>query len=93
MGVFDFQVRHNVMSVPSLGMFADIKGRFLNSSRDVYFVREIGMSSALLQEVEKTDRVLTERMNAGRGRYNRCKKLPVLALAEDVSFYSQCYDT
>lgn len=84
--------RYNVMNISSLEEFANIKGGVNNNSKDVYFVRMVGTNPTLLSDIERMDRVLTERMSAGQGRYKRVNTLPGLVSAEAVEYYAKSYD-
>lgn len=84
--------RYNVMNISSLEEFTNIKGGVNNNSKDVYFVRMAGTNPTLLSDIERMDRVLTERMSAGQGRYKRVNTLPGLVSLEAVEYYARCYD-
>lgn len=85
--------RYNVMNISSLEEFVNIKGGVNNNSKDVYFVRMAGTNPTLLSDIGRMDRVLTERMSAGQGRYKRINTLPGLVSVETVEYYAKCYDT
>lgn len=86
-----FKTRRNIMNVSSIDMFINIKGGINRNCKDVYFARITGANSALSGEIEKMDRILTERMNAGKCYYNRVDELPRLVLADDIDYYSKSY--
>lgn len=91
MGEEIFRTRHNVMDVSSLDMFMNIKGGINRNCKDVYFVRMTGANPRLPGDIEKMDRVLTERMQEGKIYYNRVDALPKLFAQEDIDYYSLAY--
>lgn len=87
-----FRVRHNAAEVSSLQRFAEIRGSINGGCKDVYFIRMVGMSPGYADEVERMDRILSERMLQGQCRYSRADSLPGRISAEEVSYYSGCYE-
>lgn len=88
----NLKIRYNVMDIPSLDAFAKIKGGINHGCKDVYFIRAVGVNQTLAAELEKMDRMLSENMLAGRGRYHRVDHLPSLVSAEEIARYSACYE-
>lgn len=72
--------------------FARGRGSFDGTCKDVYFVRLLGWHAGYEQEVEQMDRFLSGQEAGGQLRYRRMEQLPRLAAAEDVNYYSGCYD-
>jgi len=84
--------RHNVMDVNSVTAFARIKGGYNSGCRDVYFIRLLGGSSSLKDEVLDADRMLSEAMQTNRLLYKRIMQLPLNLKDEERNYYLQCYD-
>ncbi len=84
--------RHNVMDITSIKAFENIIGGMNGNCKDVYFVRLLGESQQFLSEIKDMDASLGMRMLEGKSVYIRLQELPKLALAEDVGYYSGCYD-
>lgn len=91
MGDEIFKTRHNIMEISSMDMFANIKGGMNRNCKDVYFVRITGTNPVLSADIEKMDKVLTERTCEGKGYYNRADGLPKLSSPEDIQYYAQSY--
>lgn len=87
-----FKTRHNIMNISSIESFMNIKGSVKNNCKDVYFLRIVGINKEILREIEHMDRVLTEKMQAGNGFYDRVNALPKLAALEDIEYYSKSYE-
>lgn len=87
----NFKVRHNVMNITSLSAFTNIIGGLNGNCKDVYFIRALGGNGAYTKEIETMDRLLSERMFSGFGRYNRIEALPPLDSPEEIGYYSNCY--
>ena len=85
-------IRYNIMEISSIDEFVNIRGGVNQNSKDVYFIRALGVNGSSLNDVEKMDRVLTERMTAGQGDYKRLTNLPGAVSMEMVAYYSNAYD-
>lgn len=85
--------RYNIMDFSSLEGFANIRGGVKHNTKDVYFVRAVGTNSTFISDIVKMDRILSERMSVGQGRYKRVNDLPGLVSMETADYYSNCYDT
>lgn len=83
--------RHNAMDVNSLQGFASIRGGCCKNRRDVYFVRLLGRTDSLEQEIQEMDRSLTAQMQSGMLYYCRASKLPRLSDRDDTEYYAGCY--
>lgn len=87
-----FKTRYNVMDIPSLTAFANIKGGMNGNCKDVYFIRAIGGKPSCAADLEAVDRMLTQRMAAGQCKYARVEGLPRLAGVEEAAYYSAWYE-
>ncbi|MDE5780139.1 MAG: trypsin-like peptidase domain-containing protein [Lachnospiraceae bacterium] len=86
-----FKTRHNIMNISSMDMFTNIKGGMNSNCKDVYFVRVTGTNPKMSGDIEKMDKVLTERMCEGKGYYNRAEVFPRLSSPEDIDYYTRSY--
>lgn len=86
-----FSTRHNVMNISSVNAFMNVKGGMNRYCKDVYFVRIVGGSPELVQQVEEMDRILSERTQEGKCYYIRQDELPKMIKIEDADYYSACY--
>lgn len=86
-----FSTRHNVMNISSVNAFMNVKGGMNRYCKDVYFVRIVGGSPGLVQQVEEMDRILSERTQEGKCYYIRQDELPKMIKIEDADYYSACY--
>ena len=84
--------RHNRSKVNSLEDFAKIRGAVRESGRDVYFVRILGRSAAYDHQILQMDQKLQRQMQAGTLFYQRISSLPALSDAQDVAYYTACYE-
>lgn len=84
--------RHNRIKVNSLEDFAKIRGAVRESGRDVYFVRMLGRSAAYDHQILQMDQKLQRQMQAGTLFYQRISSLPALSDAQDVAYYTACYE-
>lgn len=84
--------RHNVMRINSIESFLNIKSGFHDSRRDVYFVRGIGEPANFMNIISEADKKMGIEMDRNHLQYIRMKKLPQISSAEDVAYYSECYD-
>ncbi len=82
------QFRHNMMHVDSIDSFFSIRGGFHSLTRDVYFVRALGESDRINEQILSFDR----RMETDQTGYVRLQKLPVLTDPGDIAFYSGLFD-
>lgn len=87
-----FTTRYNIMDISSIEEFTNIKGGVNGNSKDVYFMRAVGINSSFLNDVLKMDSVLSKQMSAGQGKYKRMNILPGIIGMEDVDYYSKCYE-
>lgn len=87
-----FTTRYNIMNISSMEEFANIKGGVNGNSKDVYFMRAVGINSSFLNDILKMDSVLSKQMSAGQGKYKRMNTLPGIISTEDVDYYSKCYE-
>lgn len=83
--------RYNVMGVSDLRAFENVKGGMNYNCKDVYFIRAVGVNATFLQDVERMDKNLTNRMNEGNGYYNRLDCLPRSMSINDSDYYCGCY--
>ena len=86
------KVRHNVTEVSSISGFAEGRGGYDGSCKEVCFVRMAGQSGGFLGEVEQMDRLLSRQAADGALRYQRILELPKLTASGDVNYYSGCFD-
>lgn len=87
-----FTTRYNIMDISSMEEFANIKGGVNDNSKDVYFMRAVGINSSFLNDILKMDSVLSKQMSAGQGKYKRMNTLPGIISTEAVDYYSKCYE-
>lgn len=87
-----FHVRYHVLPVLSVENFAGIRGGWHRDCKDVYFVRAVGGTSSLPADIENMDRMLTGRMLAGEGRYDRVSGFPTYFPAEEMLRYTKSYE-
>lgn len=87
-----FHVRYHVLPVLSVENFAGIRGGWHRDCKDVYFVRAVGGTSSLPADIENMDRMLTGRMLAGEGRYDRVSGFPMRFPAEEMLRYTKSYE-
>jgi len=92
MNCIDFKARYNVMNVSSLNEFLNVKGGINNNCKDVYFIRMVGVNNTFFEDIEKVDKVFTEKTLNGICIYNRIKEFPRIVSAEDIEHYSKCYN-
>lgn len=90
MGVTDIQC--NKIEVNSIPAFERFEGSACPDGKEVCFVRGIGVHTDYLSEIARMDNILMERMNQGRGLYQRIDALPIMKSMEDISFYAEAYD-
>ena len=83
--------RHNAIKVNSFSAFANIKGGYNQTYRDVYFVRVLGTDDTLPNEILKLDEQLDSRMMEGTLFYKRIQKLPNLSSVEEANDYALFY--
>lgn len=83
--------RHNNMTIQSLESFFNIKGRYYNGNKDVYFVRSLGELPNMKKTIVDCDKKMLSAMQAGKFKYYRLSKLPSIVLKEDIEFYSKGY--
>lgn len=86
------KIRHNVENVSSIIAFANIRGGSGRDSKDVYFIRMLGINAAYADEVRQMEQLLSEQVSKGQVRYQRVSELPRLVSSEDVDYYSGCYE-
>jgi len=79
------------MQISSLLAFASIKGGIYKGCKDVYFVRAVGVSKDYLAEITTTDKILSQKMLAGQGKYLRVDKFPSLCDFDEISYYTKVY--
>lgn len=84
--------RHNIMNINSIDTFLSVKGGFNNKMRDVYFVRATGECAGYRDVIINADQRMGAEESAGRMKYSRIGKLPVLCGMEDTNSYSGIYD-
>lgn len=80
------------MGITALEGFANIRGGFTGECKDVYFIRAVGVSKSLAADVKNMDRVLTQRGQAGNGKYYRMEELPRFLDAEESALYARYYE-
>lgn len=84
--------RHNRVKVNSLEDFMNIRGTVRENGRDVFFVRILGRSPAYDSRILQMDHKLLSQMQAGTLFYKRISRLAALSDAEDVAYYTACYE-
>lgn len=85
-------IRYNILKISSISAFAGLKGGVNGNCKDVYFVRAIGVNKTYQEDIEKMDKMLSEKMQKQQGIYNRLCKLPKLTDADDIQYYTRCYE-
>lgn len=83
------EFRHNPSNITSISSFGNIKSKLNSNVKDIYFVRATGVNSSLANDIEKLDIALTNDFNVV---YKRISSLPNLSMADDVQFYTNCYE-
>lgn len=81
--------RYNVMAVHTLRDFINIKGGYHNGIRDVYFVRALGASPDLPEQIAELDRMM---QGVQHVQYIRLKQLPRLADQQTAAYYTAAYE-
>lgn len=84
--------RHNVIGVSGIASFFNIRGRFNNNVKDVYFVRALGMDAAQKSSFEEIEESAKNASDGERFSYYRADKLEVLSGAEQINIYNAIYD-
>lgn len=84
--------RHNVREISSIMDFEQIKGGFSQNIKEVYFIRLLGGSGTLLQEVEQMDARLSAAMAQNQCIYLRMSALPGLTGQTETAYYLSCYE-
>lgn len=87
-----FTTRCNVMNITSIEGFLNIKGGINDNCKDVYFLRTVGVSDTLRQDLLLIDNVITENRKTYRGIYNRINELPRLVSVDEANYYTQKYE-
>ena len=82
------EYRYNTMTVQSLDTFVNIRGGYHNNLRDVYFLRALGETKNMLEDVDKLDKRLGEASLLNRLLFYRISTLPPITSSEDLGFYS-----
>lgn len=87
------QVRYNVMNITTLMSFANLKGRYHQNQKDVYFVRCVGSYPQYADDIGRMDRLLTDGECGGNGYYHRIAQLPPLTGRSEIERYrEQCQE-
>ena len=86
------EIRYNVMRVTSIRGFARVKGGAGENSRDVYFVRMIGVGDSYADEIREMDRLLSAESAAGRGAYSRISSFPRIVDPQEIEEYRKRFD-
>jgi len=85
-------IQYNKTKITDIASFIGFKGFTQGETKEVCFVRGIGVHGDYISEIERMDSTLMTEMNQGKGLYSRIEALPVMKSAEDISFYSNAYD-
>lgn len=98
-----FDIKYNKAKISSVAEFANIN--HTNSScvnsldknadsdeRCVYFVRALGVYSGLTEDILSVDKMLTQNMHEGNGKYIRIKMFPKIANSGDIIIYKKFYE-
>lgn len=83
--------RYNVMNVNSISGFGSIRGGLNADCRDVYFVRLLGVSNGMIDEIKQLDRQMDDYARRGQVFYKRLERLPVLTSMEEANEYAEDY--
>lgn len=86
------EIRHCAGRAASIRDFADAMGQCSDRVKEVFFLRAVGVSAGCQKEVLQMDRKLSEKMNAGDGRYFRFSRLPGNVPVDETAFYTDCYE-
>lgn len=84
--------RHNIISLNSMESFANIRGGFNGSCRDVYFIRVIGESKNFIESIKLIDKLLKKEANCDRLKYLWINSLPQIKDITDINFYIKSYE-
>jgi len=84
--------RHNVITVQSLDAFAGIRGGYHNDLRDVYFLRALGESKNITDDIRCLDERLYEASTRNRLLFHRISEFPQITPYDDLQGYSDSYD-
>ncbi len=84
--------RYNITKITSIEDFAAVRGRYDNHGKDVYFAHLSGQGVDVKEQLRRVEEQLSGQMQAGTVFYRRICGLPVLKDADDVWYYTQCYD-
>lgn len=83
--------RHNNMTIQSVESFFNIKGRYYNGMKDVYFVRALGELPDMKKTILDIDKKMICAMQTRKIQYYRLSELPTITLKNDIEFYSKKY--
>jgi len=86
------QYRYNRVKIDSFSTFANIKGGYHQNCKDVYFVRALGINDQYSKQINDLDELLENRRIENQLYYKRIQKLPALTSAEEITYYSSCYE-
>lgn len=87
-------IRLNPIQIYSIQSFTNIKGRYNNKIKDVYFIRIIGFDdkNKYLSDIKNMDIILTQRKNNHNNGYLRINHLPDFIEYNDAEFYYCQYE-
>lgn len=84
--------RYNIMKLSSITAFTNLMSSAVNNNcKDVCFVRMLGESLDIVNDIKKLDTQMNEMMSLERAYYNRVNALPILSDMAEIEFYTKCY--
>ena len=98
-----FHIQYNKTGIASVMDFANINHAAgacadcsdktaAGSERQVYFIRALGAYSGLAGDILSVDKMLTQNMHEGNGKYIRINVLPQITNSEDIAVYKKSYE-
>lgn len=87
-----FDIKYNGTKIGSVMEFAQLNEAEEGSNRAVCFVRALGAYANLPADIAAVDKMLTQSMNGGNGKYVRINTLPGIADSEDIAMYKKSYE-
>ena len=79
---------YTTKNIESIKSFGDVKGEIGQSSKEVYFIRAIGVNSTYVEEIKALDNGSIKPDIV----YNRILELSGILDKNNIAFYSECYD-
>ena len=79
---------YTTKNIESIKSFGDVKGEIGQSSKEVYFIRAIGVNSTYVEEIKALDNCSVKPDIV----YNRIQELSGILDKNNIAFYSECYD-